>query len=150
VGRVAEPETQEFVNGLTESSVRSFVDGWADAWEKGDADSFAHLYAPVVETYFTKHNVGPANVGEEMRRVRSRYPTIARYVVTSDKISISEDRAVVEISKEWDVIGHDRFSGAESGELRLIRFGSEWQISSERDLVVKWTKHAPAAGGNGQ
>ena len=108
--------------------IHELLDRWAAALKKGDAEAASRCYAPVVSTYFSRHDVSRDGVRQSIRRVRLDVYRISGLAVTP----VSDTRAVATFRKHWQTSGRRRSSGEEAERMTLIRTDGAWLISSEQ------------------
>ena len=113
--------------------IRELLNRWSGALKRGDVDTAADCYAPVVTTYFARHDVTRAAVRQSIRRARARYGRLDVYRITSLGITpVGDGRAVATFRKQWKTSGRTRSAGAEEERLTLVRSQGAWKISSEQ------------------
>jgi hypothetical protein len=121
-----EPDTAE-IHGL--------LDRWSGALKRGEVEAAAQCYAPVVSTYFARHDVTRAAVRESIRRDRARYGRLDVYRISAVDITpVSDSRAVATFRKHWhwQASGRGRPAGEEEERMTMVRTAGVWQISSEQ------------------
>lgn len=117
------------------AGVHELVDRWAGALRRGDVESAAQCYAPVVSTYFSRHDVPREAVRQSILRDRARYGRLDVYRVTGVTITpVNDSRAVVTFRKHWhwQASGRGRPAGEEEERMTLVRTDGVWRISSEQ------------------
>jgi len=117
------------------AGVHQLLDRWAGALRRGDVETAAQCYAPVVGTYFERHNVPRESVRQSIRQERARYGRPEVYRISGLGITpVSENRAVATFRKhwEWRTPGRRRAAGEEEERMTLVRTDGAWQISSEQ------------------
>jgi len=117
------------------AGIHEFLDRWSGALKRGDVEAAAQCYAPVVSTYFTRHNVTREAVRQSIRQSRGRYGRLDMYRISGIGITpVSDSRAVATFRKHWQwrTSGGRRSSGEEEERMTLVRTEGAWQISSEQ------------------
>jgi hypothetical protein len=115
------------------AELHQLLDRWATALKHDDADAAAQCYAPVVSTYFTRHNVAREAVRQSIRQGRARYGRLDVYRISGLTITpVSDSRAVATFRKHWQTSGRRRTVGEEAERMTLVRTAGAWQISSEQ------------------
>ena len=118
---------------LFRSGIHELLDRWAGALKRGDVEAAAQCYAPVVSTYFTRHNVTREGVRQSIRQARARYGRLDVYRISGLGITpVSDSRAVATFRKHWRTSGRGRSAGEEEERMTLVRTEGAWQISSEQ------------------
>lgn len=116
---------------LDMAGVQNLLDRWATALKRGDVDAAAQCYAPVVTTYFTRHDVTREAVRQSIRQ--SRYGRVDVYRLSGVAITpVNDSRAVATFRKHWQISGHRRSAGEEEERMTLVLNAGAWQISSEQ------------------
>jgi hypothetical protein len=103
--------------------------------KRGEVEAAAQCYAPVVSTYFARHDVTRAAVRESIRRDRARYGRLDVYRISAVDITpVSDSRAVATFRKHWhwQASGRGRPAGEEEERMTMVRTAGVWQISSEQ------------------
>ena len=115
------------------AGIHELLDRWAGALKRGDVEAAAQCYAPVVSTYFTRHNVTREGVRQSIRQARARYGRLDVYRISGLGITpVSDSRAVATFRKHWRTSGRGRSAGEEEERMTLVRTEGAWQISSEQ------------------
>jgi len=117
------------------AGIHELVDRWAGALKRGDVESAGQCYAPVVSTYFSRHDVTRDAVRQSILRDRARYGRLDVYRVTGVTITpVSDSRAVATFRKHWhwQASGRGRPAGEEEERMTLVRTDGVWRISSEQ------------------
>ncbi len=117
------------------AGVHELLDRWAGALQRGDVETAAQYYAPVVSTYFDRHDVTRDAVRQSIRRARARYGRPDVYRISGLGITpVSTTRAVATFHKHWQwrTSGRGRAAGEEEERMTLVRTEGAWQISSEQ------------------
>lgn len=113
--------------------IQKLLDRWAGALRRGDFEAAIRCYAPVVSTYFTRHNVTREAVRQSIRQARVRYGRPDVYRISGLGITpVSDNRAVATFRKHWRTSGPRRSAGEEEERMTLVRTGGAWEISSEQ------------------
>ena len=127
-GTPAPPETDT-------AGVQQLLDRWAAALKRGDVDAAAQCYAPVVSTYFDRHDVTREAVRQSIRQTHTRYGRPDVYRISGLGITpVTDSRAVATFRKHWRwrTSGHARPAGEEEERMTLVQTNGAWQISSEQ------------------
>jgi len=115
------------------AGIREFLDRWAGALRRGDVEAATACYAPVVTTYFDRHNVTREAVRQSIRQSRARYGRLDVYRISGLGITpVSDSRAIATFRKHWQFSGRRRPAGEEEERMTLVRAAGAWQISSEQ------------------
>jgi len=117
------------------TGIHELLDRWAGALKRGDVEAAAQCYAPVVSTYFDRHDVKREAVRQSIRQVRARYERLDVYRISGLAITpVSDSRAVATFRKHWQwrSVGHARSAGEEEERMTLVRSEGAWRISSEQ------------------
>jgi len=112
------------------AAINNFLDRWAAALNTGDVETAAQCYAPLVTTYFTRHNLTRDAVRQSILRARAR-PDL--YRISGIAITPTGDTgAVVTFRKHWQPSARAKPAAEELERMTLVRTGKTWQISSEQ------------------
>jgi hypothetical protein len=115
------------------SGIHALLDGWSAALRRGDVQAAAQCYAPVVTTYFARHEVTREAVSQSLKQSRDRYGRLEIYRISGLGITpVSDTRAVATFRKRWKTSGRTRSAGEEEERMTLVRNQGAWQISSEQ------------------
>ena len=136
-GAAATPLPSETGPVDVRSELRTLRDQWVNATVSSDLNRLISFYPPVMETFYLKRNVPLAAVRAEKQRLIEQATTIE--IRTGDpEISVSPDgrSATMTFRKSWNFQGSQPSSGEVIQELRWIKTGAGWKITSERDLGV--------------
>jgi hypothetical protein len=115
------------------AGIHELLDRWAGALKGGDVEAAAQCYAPVVNTYFSRHDVSREAVRQSIRQGRARYGRLDVYRISGlDITPVSDSRAVATFRKHWRTSGRARSAGEEEERMTLLRTDGIWQISSEQ------------------
>jgi hypothetical protein len=117
------------------AAIHGLLDRWSSALKRGDVEAAAQCYAPVVGTYFARHDVTREAVRQSIRQVRARYGRPDVYRISGLAIMpVSDSRAVATFRKHWHwrTSGRGRSAGEEEERMTLVRDGGVWRISSEQ------------------
>jgi len=115
------------------AGIRALLDRWASALKRGDVQAAALCYAPVVTTYFQRHDVTREAVRQSIKQARARYGRLDIYRISGLGITpVSDSRAVATFRKHWQTSGRGKTAGEEEERMTLVRKDGAWQISSEQ------------------
>jgi tetratricopeptide (TPR) repeat protein len=107
------------------SGVLQAVQDWAEAWSRGDADSYLRFYAPD----FRPANRQTRAQWEAARRQQLRSAKGVSVTVGSPAVAFSApDRASVTFRQDYK---SDTFKDSASKTLQMVRQGSRWLIQQE-------------------
>jgi hypothetical protein len=120
--------------------IRALLSRWTDSLLDDDIDAHAATYAPSVAPYFTKSRVSRQQVRDEIRRTRDRYGKMTVYKISNVTIApVDATHAIANFRKRWETANR-KFSGEEREQLKFVREGTNWLISSEQELKVYWVR----------
>ncbi|HXI23152.1 MAG TPA: nuclear transport factor 2 family protein [Pyrinomonadaceae bacterium] len=139
-----EQPTPKHVEPLRNQSLKQEVtdalNGWAAAARERDLDQHMSYYADILDTYFTRHNVGANYVRA------SRTPAFTRYEkldVQLSNIAVTIDAsgtvATTTFDKTYRFEGEKTLSGSVQQMVVLTKISGRWRITSEQDLHVYYT-----------
>jgi proteasome lid subunit RPN8/RPN11 len=112
--------------------IHALLDHWSTALKRGDYRAAAACYAPLVNTYFERHDVPREAVQQSIRRSLA-HGGLDIFRITGLAISPSGDgRAGVAFLKHWQTAGYRKFAGEERERMTLARNQGVWQIVSEQ------------------
>jgi len=115
------------------AGVHRLLDRWAGALKRGDVEAAAQCYAPIVSTYFDRHDVAREAVRQSIRQGRARYGHLDFYRISGVGITpVNDTRAVATFRKHWQFSGRRHSAGEEEERMTLVRNADLWQISSEQ------------------
>jgi Domain of unknown function (DUF4440) len=115
------------------AGIHELLNRWLGALKKGDAQTAALCYAPVVSTFFARHAVTREAVRQSLQQARVRYGRLDVYRISGLGITpVSDDRAVATFRKSWRTAGRVKSAGEEEERMTLVRNQGAWQISSEQ------------------
>ncbi|HUO32023.1 MAG TPA: nuclear transport factor 2 family protein [Bryobacteraceae bacterium] len=115
------------------AGIHELLSRWSAALKRGDVDTAAACYAPVVTTYFARHDIPRAAVRQTIRQARARYGRLEFYRLSGVNITpVSDNRAVATFRKQWKMAGRARSAGSETERMTLVRNDGAWRISSEQ------------------
>jgi proteasome lid subunit RPN8/RPN11 len=115
------------------AGVHALLDRWSSALKLGDNQAAAACYAPLVSTYFERHDVSREAVRQSIRRSLTRYGGLDIFRISGLAITPSGDgRAVAVFLKHWQTSGYRKFSGEERERMTLARNQGVWQIVAEQ------------------
>lgn len=132
-----------------EQSVRDAVNRWVNAFRARDTLALAECYAPVLEKYFRRDNIGRDHVQRYIQDSFARMVDILRYEVSNIQVtklpadaastnSVVYSRATATFNKAWETTQSDgkTFSGEEIEQLTLASSPDGWKIVREEELKV--------------
>ena len=115
------------------TGIRETLDRWAAALKSGDVDAAAECYAPVVATYFNRHDVPRAAVRQSIRQSRAGNGRLEVYRISGLGITpLGDSRVEATFRKRWLWSGRRRSTGEEQERMTLVRNADGWRISSEQ------------------
>jgi proteasome lid subunit RPN8/RPN11 len=115
------------------SGIHALLNRWTEALKQGDIRAAADCYAPVVTTYFARHEVPRDVVRQSLQLARARYGRLDVYRISGLGITpVSDSRAVATFRKHWHTTGRARSGGEEEERMTLVRNQGGWHISSEQ------------------
>lgn len=114
------------------AGIHELLERWSSALKRGDVDAATQCYAPVVSTYFGRHDVTREVVRQSIRQPRARYGRVDVRISGIDITPVSDDRAVATFRKHWQISGRAKSAGEEEERMTLVRTDGVWQISSEQ------------------
>ena len=120
------------------SGIHELLDRWAGALKRGDVDAAARCYAPVVATYFDRHDVTRDAVRQSIRQAQARYGRPEIYRISGLGVTpVTDTRAVATFRKhwQWHTSRNRRSSGEEEERITLVRTADAWHISSEQAVA---------------
>jgi hypothetical protein len=113
--------------------IQALLDQWSAALKRGENQAAAACYAPLVSTYFERHDVPREAVRQSIRRSLTRYGGLDIFRISGLSITPAGDgRAVVVFLKHWQTSGYRKFSGEERERMTLARNLGVWQIVAEQ------------------
>jgi len=110
------------------AGIRQLLDRWAGALQRGDFAAAAQCYAPVVSTYFKRHDT----TREWVRQSMARYGRLGYGISGLAITPVSDSRAIATFRKHWRFSGRRRPAGEEEERMTLVRTEGAWEISSEQ------------------
>jgi UV DNA damage repair endonuclease len=129
--------------GDRDAALQATIYDWIESWKRHDLQRHVAIYAPVLDTYFTKHNVTRDQVYKDKKYSFWLYTRVHQYDLRDLRIQWrSANEAVATFRKKWDFSGRKRFSGDEIEALTLVRTGAGWQIKTEREVKVLHRYHS--------
>lgn len=126
-------------SGDFNDSIRGIIGAWIQSFRNKDAAAHAACYAPIVETYFKRHNVSNEELFAEKQRAFDRIAEIRQYDVSRLNISVGADgHPVAVFEKDWDTVStaQKTFAGKEIEKLTFANFAGSWKIVGEEELSV--------------
>jgi hypothetical protein len=134
---VSAVSSSTFDAATAEAALQATLAGWLASWKQRDLEQQVAYYAPVLDTYFTQHNVPREKVRKDKEYSFWLYTRVHRYELSNLRIQWHSPReAVATFRKTWDFSGRKRFSGDEIEALTLVKTESGWRIKTERELKV--------------
>jgi hypothetical protein len=113
--------------------VYALLDQWSAALKRGDNQAAAACYAPLVSTYFERHDVSREAVRQSIRRSLARSGGLDIFRISGlGIIPVGDGRVEVVFLKHWQSSGSRKFSGEERERMTLARNHEVWQIVAER------------------
>jgi hypothetical protein len=113
--------------------VHALLDQWSTALKRGDNQAAAACYAPLVTTYFERHDVPREAVRQSIRRSLTRYGGLDIFRISGLGITDAGDgRAEIVFLKHWQSSGYRKFSGEERERMTVARNHGVWQIVAEQ------------------
>lgn len=138
VGQPAVPQGQP---ATIPEDIGRFLQTWSDSFRAGNFDVQMDCYAPMVETYYGKHNLTRAQVRREREGMITQYGSVRQFdVSTVEMISSSPQRVEVKFRTHWELSGRRYFAGEDTEKLTLIQTDGRWSIAGEEEPVVYWVK----------
>jgi hypothetical protein len=120
-----------------DAALQAAIYDWVESWKNRDLRRHVAAYAPVLDTYFTKHNVSLSQVYKDKEYSFWLYNRVHQYDLRDLRIQwLSPAEAVATFRKTWDFSGRKRFSGDEIEALTLVKTNDGWRIKTERELKV--------------
>ena len=113
------------------AGIHELLERWLSALKRGDVDAATQCYAPVVSTYFGRHDVTREVVRQSITAT-ARATDGGRSHLGIDITPVSDDRAVATFRKHWQISGRAKSAGEEEERMTLVRTDGVWQISSEQ------------------
>jgi hypothetical protein len=124
---------------LAEKHVRDILGIWVESFRRRDVRAHMECYAPVVETYFRRHNVPNEQLRQYEEKAFAGIAQIRQYEISEIQILPDSDgRYSATFRKKWDTPTRSGqpFSGEEIQRLKFARFSSGWKIVSEEELRI--------------
>jgi hypothetical protein len=135
--------------GESETSVRNAVAAWVSAFSSKNPTLTAECYAPLVETYFLKHNLSRAQIEAYLASAFAQTVDMRKYEVRDVQVtflpseqksanSIVYSRAIATFHKEWETKESDgkTFQGEEIEQLTLTSSPQGWKIVREEEKKI--------------
>jgi predicted Zn-dependent peptidase len=117
--------------------VLDFMSSWRASAEKLDVEENLKHYAPKLETYYKETNKDRNDIKAQRVKAFERYDTIK---IDLSRLSVrpeTETSASVIFDKKWQYQGMETIStGAAQQLMRLVKTDGQWQIVSEKDLLL--------------
>jgi len=123
------------------AAIRTLLDRWANALKRGDLPAATACYAPLVSTYFGRHDVTRETVRGRIKQTLAHYGGLDIYRISELKITpVSDARAVATFRKSWRTSGRHKSAGEEQERMTLVRNQGDWRISSEQQEKIYWER----------
>ena len=123
------------------AAIRTLLDRWANALKRGDLSAATACYAPLVSTYFGRHDVTRETVRGRIKHTLAHYGGLEIYRISELKITpVSDARAVATFRKSWRTSGRRKSAGEEQERMTLVRNQGDWRISSEQQEKIYWER----------
>lgn len=120
--------------------IRTVLTRWADSLLDDDIEAHVKLYAPSVSPYLKKNRASRAQIRDEVNRMMDRYDRLKSYKISDVTIaSVDADHAIAHFRKRWETADR-KYAGEEREEMKFVRNGADWQISSEQELKIYWLR----------
>ncbi len=112
---------------------------WIESFRAKNTAAHVDCYAPIVETYFRKHNVMNAQLRNDKEKAFADIAEVRKYNVTDVQISRAEgDRLAATFRKDWDTLASSgkAFAGSEIEKLTFANYADGWKIVREEELKI--------------
>jgi hypothetical protein len=142
----AEPAEQDplIVENAEPMGINGLLERWSTALKRGDAQTAAECYVPVVNAYYGRRDVPRDVVEQSIRQSLMRNGHLDIFRISDLEITrVGDGRAVATFRKHWQTSGYRKFAGEEQDRLALVRNQGRWQIASEQEQKLYWV-HKPA------
>jgi ketosteroid isomerase-like protein len=134
-----------------EAQINQLLKTYQIAIRARDAEAVANCYAPTVDDFYLWHHVPRREVSEQFRKNFATYTTVAKFAISNVAfLNVADQRATATFDREWDFGGHKAFAGNERERMIFARINGLWQIVSETELKVYWTRHDNPASDTSQ
>jgi hypothetical protein len=101
----------------------------------------AFCYAPILESFQHQRGIPRMKVVEQRRRLLQLYPRVNKYAISTLRLeSLTSERAVVSLDKEWNMVGETRYAGSVRERVVAVKTRRGWQIISQDEQQVYWSK----------
>jgi len=115
------------------TGIYALLDQWSTALKGGDSQAVAACYAPLVSTYFARHDVPREAVRQSIRQSLARYGGLDLFRISALTITpAAGNRMVAVFLKHWQTSGRRKFSGEERERMTLALNQGVWQIVAEQ------------------
>ena len=134
---VQRSESRQQIQGLSEGKkqVQSLLDNYQVAVRSRNPQLVAGYYAPVVETYFLKHNLTREDVEADLNQQLSEYTNIEKFETSNLRFSdLGTARIAAMFTRKWDFRGTKNNSGSTSEQMVFQKVDGGWKIVSQRDF----------------
>ena len=129
-----------------ELGIRTLLSAWTESFREKDLASQIDCYAPVMDTYFLRHNVSRDFVQADKSRTFSGIKEVRIFEISDITIEFaSSSNAIVKFGKKWDtsLASGKTFSGEEIEQLQIANLDGGWKIVSEKEIqIVKVEGHS--------
>lgn len=140
-------QSQQPVGPAEEEAIARTLNSWVESFRMKDSAVHVGCYAPVVETYFRKHNVINAQLSSDKLKAFSDIAEVRKYEIRDIRFTRAEDgRVAVTFRKDWDTVSvaGDAFAGSEVGKLTFASYQEGWKIVREEELkILRVTRTKP-------
>jgi hypothetical protein len=134
-----EPSLLSQLSQSAKLDIRSLLTTWTESFKEKDLTRQMNCYAPVMDTYFLKHDVSRDFVQEDKLRAFNSIAEIQLFEISDVTIEFaSSTEATVKFRKKWNTrsVSGKAFAGDEIEQLELVTLGGRWKIASEKELQV--------------
>jgi len=136
-----QPTTNE--NGAhtnsSEHDIRALLNEWTESFKEKDLARQVECYAPIMDTYFLRHNVSRDFVQADKSRAFNAITETRAFEISDITIEFaSGSNATVTFRKKWDtrLASGKTFAGEEIEQLQLANIDGGWKITSEKEVQI--------------
>jgi serine/threonine protein kinase/ketosteroid isomerase-like protein len=123
--------------GDSSQELRTALGEWVAATNARDINKLISFYAPLLTTFYTKHDVSQSAVRVEKGRLLSQIDSAdVRTTAPATHFSTDGLSATMRFRKSWNFTGAQAQSGEVVQELSWKKIDSRWKIVGERDVEV--------------